>query len=146
MPLMKPVHSVGSHSRRVICPALLLLFLSLPAAMALAHHSYAMFDAAGTRSINGTVAKLEWKNPHAFLWIYVPRQDKPGAYDLWAFENGSPSALQGAGWSRSVINAGDQIAVEYWPLRDGTPGGHCEKVSLPDGRVLRCLSELGRRK
>jgi hypothetical protein len=125
---------------------LLVLCLSLAAGNGRAHHSYAMFDPASTRSVNGTVAKLEWKNPHAFLWVYVPSRDKPGAYDLWAFENGSPSALQGLGWNKSVINAGDRISVEYWPLRDGTPGGHCEKVSFADGRTLRCPSELGGRK
>ena len=109
-----------------------------------AHHSYALFDTSGTKSVSGTVAKLEWMNPHAFLWVYVPSPDKAGKYDLWGFENGSPSVLQGYGWNKDVLKAGDKIAVEYWPLRDGSIGGHCEKVKLPDERVLQCPNNVAR--
>ena len=121
----------------------LVLSLSLPAGIAIAHHSYAMFDSSGTKTVMGTVAKLEWTNPHAVVWVYVPSRDKPG-YDAWAFENGSPSVLQGHGWNRDVLKAGDKVVVEYWPLRDGTIGGHCEKFTLADGRTLQCPSDLGR--
>lgn len=110
-----------------------------------AHHSYAMFDGSQTRTVTGTVAKLEWTNPHAFLWVYVPSVEKPGTYDLWGFENGSPSVLQGHGWNRDSVKAGDKIVVEYWPLRDGSIGGHCEKVTFSDGRALQCPTDLGRR-
>jgi hypothetical protein len=123
----------------------LALFLLAPVGSVLAHHSYAMFDTARTLMVTGTVAKLEWMNPHAFLWVYVPNPAKPGNYDLWGFENGSPSVLQGHGWNKEVLKAGDRIAVEYWPLRDGSSGGHCEKVTLADGRALQCPSDLGRR-
>lgn len=127
------------------CVGLLILSLSLPAGISLAHHSYAMFDTTHTSQVTGTVAKLEWMNPHAFVWVYVPSSAKPGSYDLWGFENGSPSVLQGHGWSKEVLKAGEKVTVEYWPLRDGTAGGHCEKVTLADGRVLQCPSDLGRR-
>ena len=130
------------HCHRV---GVLTLVLSLPTGTGLAHHSYAMFDTARTANVAGTVAKLEWMNPHAFLWVYVPSSAKPGTYDLWGFENGSPSVLQGHGWSKDVLKAGDTITVEYWPLRDGTIGGHCEKVTLADGRVFQCPTDLGRR-
>lgn len=123
----------------------LILALAAPSGVALAHHSYAMFDTSGTSTVTGTVAKLEWSNPHAFIWVYVPSRDKPGTYDLWGFENGSPSVLQGHGWNKDVLKAGDKVVVEYWPLRDGTIGGHCEKVTLADGRALQCPSDLGRR-
>jgi hypothetical protein len=131
----------------MICPRLrfLAFFLLAPAGTVLAHHSYAMFDTARTGMVTGTVAKLEWMNPHAFLWVYVPNPDKPGTYDLWGFENGSPSVLQGHGWNKEILKAGDKITVEYWPLRDGSNGGHCEKVTVADGRALQCPSDLGRR-
>lgn len=125
--------------------AVLLSLLAMPAGMALAHHSYAMFDTARTGKVAGTVAKLEWTNPHAFLWVYVPSTAKPGTYDLWGFENGSPSVLQVHGWTRDALKAGDKVDIEYWPLRDGSIGGHCEKVTLADGHVLQCPSDLGRR-
>lgn len=128
--------------RRLVVLALSLL---APIGAALGHHSYAMFDTARIATVTGTVAKLEWVNPHAFLWVYVPNPDKPGTYDLWGFENGSPSVLQAHAWNKEVLKAGDKIAVEYWPLRDGSIGGHCEKVTRADGRVLQCPSDLGRR-
>lgn len=110
-----------------------------------AHHSYAMFDVSATHTVEGTVAKLDWKNPHSFLWVYVPSPNKPGTYDLWGFENGSPSVLQALGWTKEILKAGDKVTVEYWPLRDGSIGGHCEKVTVQQGPVLQCPSDLGRR-
>jgi hypothetical protein len=68
----------------------------------------------------------------------VPSKENPGKYDLWAFENGAPSVLSQMGWSKDVIKANDKVTVEYAPLRDGKPGGHCLKVTLPDGRSLAC--------
>jgi hypothetical protein len=125
--------------------ALLLFGLAVPLGTALAHHSYAMFDTSHTSNVTGTVAKLEWQNPHVFVWVYVPSTSKPGTYDLWGFENGSPSVLQVHGWSKDALKAGDKVAIEYWPLRDKSIGGHCEKVTLADGRALQCPSDLGRR-
>jgi hypothetical protein len=100
--------------------ALLLLLACATPGLALAHHSYAMFD--------------------------VPTPNKAGAYDLWGFENGSPSVLQAHGWNKDSIKAGDKVEVEYWRLRDGSIGGHCEKFRLSDGRTLQCPSDLGRRR
>jgi len=120
--------------------------LLLPTGLALAHHSYAMFDGSGTSKFTGTVAKLEWRNPHAFVWVYVRTPDKTDTYDLWAFENGSPSVLQGHGWTKDSLKVGDKVEVEYWRLRDGSIGGHCEKFALSDGSTLQCPSDLGRRR
>jgi hypothetical protein len=102
----------------------------------LAHHSYAMFDQSKKVEVTGTVAKLEWKNPHVFVWVYVPKPDGPGKYDLYVFENGSINVLSRLGWSDTVLKAGDKITIEYYPLRDGRTGGHFDKGTLADGRVL----------
>ena len=53
--------------------------------------------------------------------------------------------MQGYGWNKEALKAGDKVDVEYWPLRDGSIGGHCEKITFADGRVLQCPSDLGRR-
>ncbi len=124
---------------------LLAVLASLPVA-AYSHHTYAMFDGSRTLTVNGTIAKLEWKNPHVFVWMYVPSKDHPGKYDLWALENGSPTVLEAHGWSKDVLKAGDKITVEYWPLRSGEIGGHWEKGKLADGRVLQGASDLGRKR
>jgi hypothetical protein len=106
---------------------------------ALAHHTYSMFDTKRELSVSGVVAKFEWKNPHAYLWVYVPSTTSAGKYDAWAFENGSPSVLSKLGWSKETVKPNDKVTVTYAPLRDGKPGGHCVKVTLGSGRSLECV-------
>ena len=89
---------------------------------AVAHHSYSMFDASKPLSMAGTVAKLEWTNPHAFIWLYAPKAS--GGYTVYAFETGSPLRLEHVGWSRDSVKAGDKVTIEYYPLKDGRPGGN----------------------
>jgi hypothetical protein len=101
-----------------------------------AHHSYIMFDGSTTKSVTGTVARLEWRNPHVFVWLYVRNSSAPGGYDLYAFENGSPALLVRMGWSKDALAAGETITVDYWPLKDGRNGGHFVKATRSDGRTL----------
>lgn len=122
---------------RLVKSSLLLLLASLSTAQA--HHTYAMFDRSKTVTVHGTVAKLEWTNPHVFVWLYVPSTNDPGKYDLYAFENGSPNAISKVGWSKNSLQPGDKITIDYWPLRDGRKGGHLAKATLASGRVLRAV-------
>ncbi len=101
-----------------------------------AHHSYAMFDGTRTRTIVGTVAQLEWVNPHVFLWVYVSNPDSESGYDLYALENGSPNVLRERGWSSTFFEAGETIAVSFWPVIDGRNGGHFAVATRPDGTVI----------
>lgn len=118
------------------CGAALAATALLNSVVAMAHHSYAMFDASQKRIVTGTIAKLEWMNPHAFVWLYVPHEDHSGKFDLYAFENGSLNALTRLGWSADMLKAGERITVEFWPLKDGRLGGHGDKFTLSDGRIL----------
>lgn len=95
-----------------------------------------MFDGSTSRTVTGTLAKLEWRNPHVFLWVYVRNTASSSGYDVYAFENGSPAILVRMGWSKNVLAAGEKITVEYWPLRDGRNGGHFIKATRADGSVL----------
>jgi hypothetical protein len=104
---------------------------------AVAHHSYAMFDASKTLAVTGTVAKLEWVNPHVFIWLYVRNPNATGGYDLFAFENGSTNVLARLGWTKTTLTAGEEISVEYWPLKDGRTGGHFLQATLGEGRIIR---------
>ena len=106
-----------------------------------AHHSYAMFDAEHTQTVIGTVAKLDWTNPHVFIWVYVPNTG--GGFELYAFENGSPNVLVKRGWSKSTFTAGEKVAIAYWPLRDGRPGGHLAVATRTDGSVVRAAGGPG---
>jgi hypothetical protein len=108
---------------------------TFPSTSVLAHHSYAMFDGTKTLTVTGTVAKLEWVNPHVYVWVYVPNPKAPGGYDLYAFENGSTGVLSRLGWSKNTFTAGEKISVDYWPLKDGRTGGHFVKATHADGHV-----------
>jgi hypothetical protein len=112
------------------------VFLGL-SAVAAAHHSYAMFDGTRTMTVKGTVAKLEWTNPHVFVWMYVPNPAAESGFDLYAFENGSPNVLARAGWSKDTFAAGEALTIEYWPLLDGRTGGHFREATRADGSTLR---------
>jgi hypothetical protein len=107
------------------------------AAPAWAHHSYAMFDGTKTQTVSGTVARLEWTNPHVFVWVYVPNPDAANGYDLYAFENGSTNVLMRRGWSKAALTAGEKLKIEYWPLRDGRKGGHLKNATRADGSTLQ---------
>jgi hypothetical protein len=108
-----------------------------PGLQAAAHHSYAMFDGARTATVKGTVAKLEWTNPHVFIWMYVPNPARDNGFDLYAFENGSPNVLARGGWSPMTFAAGEELTIEYWPLLDGRTGGHFRLATRADGSVMR---------
>ena len=103
---------------------------------AAAHHSYAMFDGTRTLTVEGTIAKLEWTNPHVFVWVYVPNAARENGYELFAFENGSPNVLARSGWSRTTFSEGEKVKIEYWPLADGRSGGHYKQATRTDGSVL----------
>jgi hypothetical protein len=107
------------------------------AGVAAAHHSYAMFDGTRTLKVVGTVAKIEWTNPHVFIWAYVPNANSESGYDLYAFENGPPNALAREGWSKTTFATGEPVTIEYWPLSDGRTGGHFAAATRADGSVVR---------
>src|SRR5690349_13024316 len=111
------------------------LVLTMSAAVAQAHHSYAMFDLARSQTIQGTVETIEWGNPH--VWIWVVQTDDRGAGTTFGFETISPGELtRFFGWTKHSLNVGDHVTVDYMPLRSGRNGGALKKVTLANGRVL----------
>ena len=101
-------------SRALFTSLLCALVVSGPV---LAHHSVqAQFDIHKSVSISGTVAKIEWINPHSYLTINV--KDADGKVQKWAFELGGANALRRAGLSRADrggIKPGDQVTVTALP-------------------------------
>ena len=116
--------------------ALCMSFLaaSASAAPALAHHSFAMFDAQRPRTMTGTVQEIEWVNPHIWLRLMVP--DETGKTVQWALELGSPVQQQSVGWNRDTVKVGDRITVTIHPLKDGGRGGGLISATLPSGATL----------
>jgi hypothetical protein len=107
---------------------------ALAAAPATAHHSFAVFDMAAQKTVTGVVKRVDWTNPHIWIWIDVAN-DKGGT-DVYGFEGMSPNFLNRRGWTRTTLKAGDQITVVYRPMRDGANGGMFMSTKLANGTVL----------
>jgi len=103
-----------------------------------AHHSVqAQFDLDKPVAVTGVVTKVEWINPHSYLYLDV--KDDSGKVTPWAFEMAGPGALRKAGLSRSDrggLKAGDTITVNGVRAKDGTNTGLIKDLKLPDGRVF----------
>jgi len=101
---------------------------------AMAHHSFAMFDASKTETVTGKVAELEWINPH--VWLHVNTPDQAGSDVEWSFEAGSTGQLRQTGWSADSVHVGEEIQVSFHPLKDGSNGGQLLEIKKSDGTVL----------
>ena len=101
-----------------------------------AHHSFAAeFDAAKPFKLTGTVTKVVWANPHAWLYIDVVDAGTNKVMN-WAVELNSPNALMRAGWTRNTLALGDVITVEGSLAKDGSPTGNARSVVSPTGQRL----------
>jgi Family of unknown function (DUF6152) len=100
-----------------------------------AHHSFAAeFDASQALRVSGTLAKIEWTNPHSYFYIDV--KDESGNSVRWACEAGSPGALSRRGFKRGDIKLGDTIIVDGYRAKDGSRLMDARRVTLPDGRIV----------
>jgi hypothetical protein len=107
-----------------------------------AHHSFAAeFDASRPVKLTGTVTKIEWQNPHAFLYVDV--KDPSGRVTNWGLEMGSPNGLMRQGWSRNSLKIGDEIVVEGSQAKDGSSIANARTVTLADGQRLFAGSSQG---
>src|SRR5580698_1788764 len=101
----------GEMKRRLFPIVAACVGLSLGGLPTFAHHSFAAeFDVKQPITLKGTVTKVEWTNPH--VWIYIDVTTESGAVEHWQCENGAPNALARMGWTRHSLNAGDKITVE----------------------------------
>jgi Family of unknown function (DUF6152) len=126
----------------LICCAVAIMGLLL-AGTAFAHHSVqAQFDIHKTFTVTGTVAKVEWINPHSYLTINV--KDADGKVEKWAFELGGPGALRRAGMSREDrggLKPGDEVTASGLAAKDGSTTGFLQELKLADGRVFKFATD-----
>jgi len=100
-----------------------------------AHHSFAMFDKTKVVKVLGTVSKVEWANPHVFL--FVQGKEAAGKPAEYAIECASVNDLTHHGWKMGMVKVGDRVTVEIYPLRDGKPGGLLDAVTLANGTKIK---------
>ena len=108
---------------------LTLVALLLGAVPLVAHHSFsAEFDAAKPITLKGWVTKIDWTNPH--VWIYMNVKDDSGAMANWGFEMGPPHLLQGQGWTRTSLKIGDEVVVEGSMAKNGSKRMNARSVTM----------------
>ena len=118
-------------------PAAIIAVLGLSAAAlpAPAHHSFAgEFDVDKPIKLQGTITRVEWINPHA--WIHIDVKKPDGSVESWAIEGGTPNTLFRRGITRDSVKAGMEIHVDGYLARDGTKKANGRDITLPDGRKL----------
>jgi hypothetical protein len=114
-----------------LCFGLTFTFAVRPVA---AHHSFAMFDMTKISTIEGTVQKFEWSNPHS--WLFVEAMGPDGTATTYGFEMQSVGELLRRGWTKVAVRPGDKVKVTFHPYRDGSPAGQFQSVWTSDGTLI----------
>jgi hypothetical protein len=115
--LLSSIASVLAGTSVVVAALLTALAAAVPAH---AHHSFpAQYDASKPITLTGKVTRVEWTNPHIFIYVDVPNE-ATGEVVNWALEMGGPNALLRLGWKRDSLKVDDLITVEGSLARDGS--------------------------
>ena len=121
------------HSIRVRLAALLPVAVLGLAAEAAAHHAFsAEFDSQKPVELRGVVTKIQWTNPHS--WIFVEVKDASGTVTPWAIEFGAPYSLMQKGLRRTDVPIGVEVTVKGYRAKSGKAVANASSVQLPDGR------------
>jgi hypothetical protein len=122
---------VRNKALGIFLAAMSLLAISAPLS---AHHGTAGYDMDKQLVMKATVTDWLWANPHCFLTF--DGTDDKGATVRWTAEVSNPVDMTKRGWSRRILNPGDQITVTVRPAKNGAPVGQLLKVVLPNGQTL----------
>ena len=116
----------------VIAAGIGLLLAAIPV---VAHHSFAAeFDANQPIALQGAVTKVEWLNPH--IYLYVDVKDASGSVVNWGLEGGPPNTLYRQGLRKDSLKIGDTISVSAFRAKDGSSTASMHMVTMPDGRKV----------
>ena len=123
------------RTKRCMAAAGLGLLAALTATPVVAHHAFnSEFDAKRPVKFKGTVTKMVWVNPHA--WIYVEVKKADGSVDEWMVEAGTPNTLLRRGLTRQSLPVGTEITVDGYQSKDGSLRANGRDLTLPNGQTL----------
>lgn len=129
-----------TKSMTILGAAGLLLAAALPI---FAHHSFsAEFDVDKPVKLEGTVVKMDWVNPHTWLYLDVTKPD--GTVEHWQVEGGAPGVLLRNGWTKNTLAPGTKIIVNGHQAKDGAFRANSSNIQFPDGRKLDSGSSYGK--
>lgn len=98
-----------------------------------AHHSVvSQFDRNNRVTLKGTITKVEWQNPHIWVYLDVPNED--GTVEAWECEGSSPITLRRQGWTRTTLRVGIEVTIDGARARDGSNRCNSRNWTLADGR------------
>lgn len=116
-------------------PSLAAFCLVLAPVLVQAHHSFAaQYDSTRQVTLQGTISKVEWMNPHVYFYVDVP--DEAGKVVNWAVEGGAPNVLYREGWKPTSLKVGDRVSILGSRARDGSNQVNALSFKLPDGRCV----------
>jgi len=128
---MKALHVIGVL---IVVGGISVWLAGNPATVS-AHHAFAAeFDAERPVEFSGTVAKVEWVNPH--VWIHIDVNLDDGTTEPWAFEAGTPNVLFRRGFTRESLLPGEKVMVDGYQAKDGTNRANGRDITTSDGTKL----------
>jgi hypothetical protein len=106
--------------------------LFVAAAPVRAHHSFAAeYDSKEIVTLKGVLTKVEWTNPHAYIFVDV--KNESGNVTTWSLEGYPPNTLKRTGFARDLLKVGDEITVTAYKAKDASFTGAAREITFPDG-------------
>ena len=119
---------------------LAIVFLFSMTSVVMAHHGTTGYDMTNMVTLEkATITEIEWTNPHCQIRFDV-MNDK-GDLEHWTLEAPPPSMLAPREWSRKSLQAGDMVKIEFHAAKNGSPFGIIQRVTLPNGKILRAYPD-----